>query len=94
MIQLIEEHPQEVMHRDTLVEVNFMDQTELVLKLAVLWALSHQVLVQKLLRSVAENLWDRFKDGVFDVRLYCQILKLDFTLVFRFNFLIVLDIVF
>lgn len=94
MIQLIEEHPQEVMHRDTLVEVNFMDQTELVLKLAVLWALSHQVLVQKLLRSVAENLWDRFKDGVFDVRLYCQILKLDFTLVFRFDFLIVLDIVF
>ena len=82
------------MHRDTLVEVNFMDQTELVLKLAVLWALSHQVLVQKLLRSVAENLWDRFKDGVFDVRLYCQILKLDFTLVFRFDFLIVLDIVF
>jgi len=71
MIQLIEEHPQEVMHRDTLVEVNFMDQTELVLKLAVLWALSHQVLVQKLLRSIAENLWDRFKDGVFDVRLYC-----------------------
>lgn len=58
------------MHTYPLQKVNFMKQTELILQLAKLWTIPHEILVQKLVTGLSENLHnghhDSFKDVIFN----------------------------